>query len=85
MNSNDNETNVIKLERKEKPQTKKPKTQKQVVATVSLKERDISVHFPQAEFTLMLKPRAAFELAMLILQAIRAGADKYLPKDKQDD
>lgn len=85
MNSNDNDTNIVKLVRKEKKPEPKPKKTKQVVASVSLKDRDIALHFPQADFTLLLKPRSAFELTMLLLQAIRTGADKYGAKDKNDD
>lgn len=71
--ANDNNENIVKLKFKEK----KVKQQKQVVASVYLHQKDIGLNLPQAGSTIILKPRAAYELALLLLQAIKAGADKY--------
>lgn len=89
MVSNDNDTNIVSFkiaeQRRDQPHPPKELKQKQVVATVSLRDRDVSLTFPQADLTIVLKPRAAFELAILILTAIRAAAEKYGTKEPEDD
>lgn len=74
----DKEDNIVKLRFKET----KVKQKKQVVASVFLQEKDIGLHLPQIGSTVMLKPRAAYDLALMLLKAIKVSADKYLKKDE---
>lgn len=78
--ANDNgTTNIVKIKF---DKAQKVTQKKKVVASVFLHQKDIGLNLPQVDTTLVLNPRAAYELALLLLQAIKAGADKYTPKDK---
>lgn len=83
MSANDNITNIIKLQKKQKKEepSQKPKGPRGPLVSVFLRGRDVCLHFPIPDYTLILRPAAAYDLALIIFKAIKAGALKHLPKE----
>lgn len=82
MTANDNETNLVKFKKKQKKvEPSKPQPKRGPLVQVFLRDRDVCLHFLVPDYTLVLRPNAAYDLALLLLKAIKAGALRYLPKE----
>lgn len=86
MTANDNTTNVVKLKKKKKKEELKKETSKpSILASVFLRGHDVCIFFPVPQYTLVLRPKAAYDLALLILSAIKTGAERFLKDDNNDE